>query len=349
MRTASLAAALAVAAITAPGAGAASRDGSASALGARTDAGASRARSCAHADRPIVFAHSRRSGGHSAIIAVDLRGRCPRNLTGYSSYVPSPDWSPGGRLITFAKLGAIWVMRADGTGARRLTALGNPHGLVAGWPAWSPNGRWIAYHTFDLSPVRLGDTIHLIHPDGTGERTITPEYDPATGATWAPDSKHIAYTASDLWPDEWGPTSGIYPLGSPFLSRLHIIRIDGTGDHIILPRNQSVDFVQHAPAWSAQNRIAFITEGYASLYLFSVTPQGTQKHKLVKAISRGGWTWSPDGRYLMYGRTTGPQSYTFAIADTRTGKVRTLPTYGDDPSWRRTSAARAAARASSAG
>jgi Tol biopolymer transport system component len=338
MRTALLAAALAVVAICAPGAAAASRDGSASDFGARTDAGASRARSCAHADRPILFAHSLRPGGHAAIFAVDLRGRCPRRLTPYLGYGPSPDWSPGGLHITFGKLGAIWVMRADGTGARRLTAPGDPHGLVAGFPAWSPNGRWIAYPVVDLSPTRLGDTIHLIHPDGTGERSITPQYDPATGAAWAPDSKHIAYTAADLWPDEWGPTSGIYPPGSPFLPRLHIIRIDGAGDRIVDPRNISLQ-EGHAPAWSAQNRIAFAASGFTGLWAYSVTPQVTEKRKLV-AASDAGWTWSPSGRYFLYEKrlTTRPghEKDALAIADTRTGKVRTLPIDGSDPRWRRT-------------
>jgi len=237
-------------------------------------------------------------------------------------------------------LGAIWVMRADGTGARRLTALGDPNGLAAGWPAWSPNGRWIAYHTSDLSPVRLGDTIHLIHPDGTGERTITPFYEEASGAAWSPDSKQLAYTAADLWPDEFGPNPGVYPPGSPFVRRLHIIRVDGTGERIILPRNQSVEEFR-PPAWSAQNRIAFGAFGFTGYYAYSVTPQGTEKRKLVAAAGNSGWTWSPSGRYFLYREPlhTRPYphvTYALAIADTRTGKVRTLPIDGSDPRWRRT-------------
>jgi len=203
------------------------------------------------------------------------------------------------------------------------------------------------YHTYD--PSTNAESIHLIHPDGSAEHIITPEYATASGPTWAPDGKQIAYAAAELWPEEiFGPQPEPFP-GSPFVSRLHIIRIDGSGDRIILPRNEIPDFVQHRPAWSAQNRIAFIAF-YSLLYLFSVTPQGTQKHKLVKTVGTG-WSWSPDGRYLVYGRSTGrgTGTYTLAIADTRTGKVRTLPTYGEDPSWRRTSAARAAARASHAG
>jgi hypothetical protein len=59
------------------------------------------------------------------IYVVAARGGAPRNLTRHSSADSEPCWSPDGSLIGFTsdRGGSpdIWTMRADGTGARRLT------------------------------------------------------------------------------------------------------------------------------------------------------------------------------------------------------------------------------------
>ena len=210
-------------------------------------------------------------------------------------------------------------MRADGTGVHRIS--------TGRAPAWSPDGRWIAF--VDSSPGEGGgDAIRLIHPDGTGAHAISPGYSVVEGGpAWAPDGDQIAYTAVKMLPPEPAPLPPLDYPGSPFQPRLYRIDIDGTGERIILPRNRIIDV--HAPAWSAQNRIAF-GASYRGLFAYSVTPQGTRKRTLVKA-DYAGWTWSPSGRDFLYG-----VSSRLAIADIRTGHVRTLVRYGEDPSWRRT-------------
>ena len=71
-----------------------------------------------------------------------------------------PSWSPRGtRLVVVRprrRLTSLWVVRADGSGLRRMVTPGadNP-----AWPCWSPDGRQIAYTDFGGSLVaqRLGD------------------------------------------------------------------------------------------------------------------------------------------------------------------------------------------------
>jgi Tol biopolymer transport system component len=91
----------------------------------------------------------------------------------------SPDWSPDGRLIVFASGPGgddepdsdLYLMRADGSHRRELTR----GGFADFQPAWSPNGKKIAF-------VRDGDLFRM-NADGTRIRRVrrgatTPDWQP---------------------------------------------------------------------------------------------------------------------------------------------------------------------------
>lgn len=97
----------------------------------------------------------------------------PRQLTFNQTYRDTaPNWSPGGSNIVFARRDAlgttphnsdIFVMNADGTGKKNLTR--SPE--LDGDPAFSPDGRFIAYgRDRDLWRMRA---------DGTRPTLITAE------------------------------------------------------------------------------------------------------------------------------------------------------------------------------
>jgi TolB protein len=69
----------------------------------------------------------------------------------------SPVWSPDGAWIAFTRKAAgasmgkqIWLMRADGSQARYLTAEPDIH---HGLPAWSPDGRYLVFQRFHLKEL----------------------------------------------------------------------------------------------------------------------------------------------------------------------------------------------------
>ena len=88
--------------------------------------------------------------------------------------------SPDGSRIAFTALDRLWVAAADGSDAERLTdAAVSEH-----QPAWSPDGRWIAYVAWDGS----GAHVWKARADGSGspirltERTaiyVSPAWSPA--------------------------------------------------------------------------------------------------------------------------------------------------------------------------
>jgi Tol biopolymer transport system component len=66
-------------------------------------------------------------------------------------------------------------------------------------PAWSPDGRWIAYHTqADFATVGekgMGPEmeIHLVHPDGSNDHRITNDHVEDSFPGWSPDGRFLMW------------------------------------------------------------------------------------------------------------------------------------------------------------
>lgn len=89
----------------------------------------------------IAFVSDRRRGNPD-IFTMRADGRDERRLTSERGFDGGPAWGPAGQQIAFASErngGGIYLMRADGSGLRRLVA-GTSDG-----PRWSPDGRRIVF------------------------------------------------------------------------------------------------------------------------------------------------------------------------------------------------------------
>jgi Tol biopolymer transport system component len=116
-----------------------------------------------------------------------------------------PRWSPDGKRLTYFRephesgqpsITAVFVINADGKGARQLT----PSEMEAGEPDWSRDGTWIVFathplHSFDCC---LQSNLYRMHPDGSGMEQLT-RYEGgslrATQPRYTPDGKWIVFTA----------------------------------------------------------------------------------------------------------------------------------------------------------
>jgi TolB protein len=201
----------------------------------------------------IAFASLRDGPSHIFVVTAD--GKHTRRLTSGAQSDTHPTWSPDGRRIAFARgaTGAIEVMNADGTRVHRVTELSVVNeGGSEGDPAWSRDGKWIAYDV----KVAGGTTsdIWLVRPNGSDEHRLTSTVADSISPTWSPNSQRIAFSS-----DNGGSTLGVYMIG-----------VSGQGLRLVT--QQSQDAVD--PAWSPDgNQIAFSTNGAITTVSLASTSQ----------------------------------------------------------------------------
>lgn len=177
------------------------------------------------------------------------------------------------RPIVFGRGDSIWLAAPDGSGLRRLT-----RGARDGAPAWSPDGRWVAFDS-----DRAGkQEVWVVGRDGTGLRRVTRAFPgQAFTPTWSPDGRRIAYATT---------RAGIAVAGA-----------DGSGERVL---TTGLDDSQ--PSWSpAGDRIAFVRRQR----IYVVSASGGKPRPLLPKPADRRWAgdswpdWSPDGRRLVFVRS----------------------------------------------
>ena len=98
-----------------------------------------------------------------------------------------PTASADGRRIAFQGVGRIWITDRAGNGApRRLTPASSTPLEYS--PAWSPDGRWIAYTTWD--DTGRGE-VWKIPADGGRAQRLSRDAGEYINPTWSPDGRSI--------------------------------------------------------------------------------------------------------------------------------------------------------------
>ncbi len=133
-------------------------------------------------------------------VRITVSGDMPElreRLVKVESRLRNPFLSPNGARAVFEARGEIVTVPAEKGDPRNLT---NTPGVMERDPAWSPDGKSVAYFSDESGEYQL----HIVQQDGKGE---TVKIDLAQSPTfyasprWSPDSKRIAYAdaTQSLW------------------------------------------------------------------------------------------------------------------------------------------------------
>jgi Tol biopolymer transport system component len=193
-------------------------------------------------------------------------------------------WSPDGTRIVFdamvdTNVSSIYLANADGSEMTRLT---NCAPFVCASPAWSPDGKRIAFK-FD-SLKSQGPQLSFMNPDGSQQTPLASNMGGIIRQlAWSPDGKRIALQDS--------------------CRSIRVVSIEGSKSNALTECGGLAE--AKYPAWSPDGRqIAFIYQrasggGFA---LYVMNADGSQQTRLAADLGGGSQpVWSPDGKQIAFG------------------------------------------------
>ena len=249
----------------------------------------------------LAFIDSNRTGG---LFVHGARRANPQRVLSSNASAEAPAYSPDGRLIAFAadldEIAAtrsrIYLMRADGSGVRQLTAGAQRDAH----PSFSPDGRSVV---FDRTTTGFDHYAHIfvVGVDGGGLRQLTHGAEVRdTDPTFAPSGRTIAFVGERA-DDGTGDRYDIFSMRSNG-TRLKPL-IDGP------LKDEEPDFSPDG------HSIAFTSNLHDGPNVFVARADGRRVRQLTKA--HGGCyrgrcflspSWAPDGKHIAFLAQTGESS-----------------------------------------
>ncbi|MFL5409441.1 MAG: hypothetical protein ACJ79O_26770 [Myxococcales bacterium] len=176
------------------------------------------------------------------------------------------------------------------------------------WPAYSPDGKLIAYSL-------RGGGIFVAGATGESARRLTTV---GSYPAWSPDGRRITFSSEEA-------DTPYNTLGS---GKLWLVDVSGGEPHQIVLERTERDVADFQPAWSPSGaRIAFWANVQGQRDLETIPPSGGVPVKVTDDAALD-WApvWSPDGRFLYFASDRGGAMGLWRIAiDEQSGRARGQP------------------------
>ena len=213
---------------------------------------------------------------------IELMNPDGSSVTPLHIFGADPMLSPDGTKIVYCSgrdtlYWQIYVMDSNGKNGKRLTD--NKSGDACG-PAWSPDGKKIAYYAFANTSPSRNPELWVMDADGSNpKRVIDHGMDPS----WSPDGRQIAFASF---------RNGLF--------QIYAINSDGSN----LRRLTKTNAEASSPAWAPDGgSIAYISATADDRRgLFVMNPDGSQPQGLVHSKHEDFCfpSWSRDGKFLFF-------------------------------------------------
>ena len=218
------------------------------------------------------------------VVPVTIPGDRPRlreQAVDASGNMGSRDISPTGKRVVLDARGDVWTLPAKKGTPRNLT---RTSGSAEREPAWSPDGRWIAYFSDASGEYQLCIT----ESDGMGETRQLTQFEPGhyiTHPAWSPDSKSIAF---------WDQKGALYLVG---LEKTDVKLVDKLAGSDPVPVSWSSD-----SNWLAWWRPVKSLLAHSAIWLYDASKG--QVHQATSGTYSDTWpAFDREGKYLYFTST----------------------------------------------
>lgn len=276
-------------------------------------------------------------------------------------------FSPDGREIVFSrydeKTRGYWLIIASSDGGEeRILLTGDPGRDIIGYPAWSPDGKEIAYGIYTTPTDRPGGcTLKAVQPDGANARTLSEQkWDTCYRSAWLKDGKKLVFIGTKEGESITTRREQIYLVSTVTGetrrltfngNRHHLGSISVTNDDAVLavPFNRSSQIWVIDPngdtrsavqitngiadgragiAPMTDGRVAYLARAGENLNIWTMNADGSGQKQLVSEPPFAEeLRASADGRYFIFSSPVGRVSQLFRV-DTTGDNLRQL-TFGD--------------------
>ncbi len=298
----------------------------------------------------------RRDGEKRFLLTVPVLGGATRRLLEMQAPVFGMAWSPDGQSLVFAsddprdgvaRLRSLHLETLDCTPATQpdiSTHTGDS------WPAFSPDGRLLAFARCDHAGLR---DIWVKSTDGEEETRVTTGLNRIAGQSWLPDNRHLVVAAAPgnrqrlflvdirdgsleelpagiqgtLFHPVVSPDGGRVVFGAESLD-FNIMQVsvaDEDGPAGIEPFTRSTRN-EYSPVFSPDGQsVAFLSDRSGSLEAWVARADGSGLRRLTDTpgVELDALHWSPDGSYLATTAISSRQSWVLVV-EVATGLAHAL-------------------------